>query len=175
MSMTGAVLTLKTVVTRLLEWIVIILVAALVLDVLWGVVSRFVLGSPSHWTEEIATILLIWVSLMGAAVGFSRNEHLGVDYLVKKLAPEAQRLMTVVVQLLIILFAASAMVYGGYILVSKAQASGQVSPALGLPFGCVYLAVPLSGLFIIFFALEQIVCVILGLAPAVDQPEMKGS
>ena len=171
--MTGAVLILKTVITRLLEWVVIVLVAALVLDVLWGVFSRFVLDSPSRFTEEIATMLLIWVSLLGAAVGFSRNEHLGVDYLVKKLDPVAQRLMSVVVQLLIILFAASAMVYGGYILVSKALASGQVSPALGLRFGYVYLAVPLSGLFIIFFALEQMIRAILGVAPVVDRSDEK--
>lgn len=160
--MTGVILILKTVLTRMLEWVVILLVAALVLDVLWGVCSRFVLASPSRWTEEIATMLLIWVSLLGAAVGFSRNEHLGVDYLVKKLDPAAQRLMTVVVQLLIIVFAAAAMVYGGSILVSKALDSGQLSPALGLRFGYVYLAVPLSGLFIIFFALEQIVRTVLG-------------
>jgi TRAP-type C4-dicarboxylate transport system permease small subunit len=176
--MTGVVLTLKTIVTRLLEWAVIVLVAALVLDVLWGIICRilfsyFYVGSPSRWTEEVATMLLIWVSLFGAAVGFSRHEHLGVDYLVKKLDPAAQRLMSVVVQLLIILFAASAMVYGGYILVSKALVSGQVSPALGLPFGYVYLAVPLSGLFIIFFALEQMIRAILGLAPVVDQPSEK--
>jgi TRAP-type C4-dicarboxylate transport system permease small subunit len=118
-------------------------------------------------------MLLIWVSLLGAAVGFSRNEHLGVDYLVKKLDRAAQRLMTVVVQLLIILFAAAAMVYGGSILVSKALDSGQVSPALGLRFGYVYLAVPLSGLFIIFFALEQIVLVALGAGTVVDQGGVK--
>ena len=172
--MNGVVLILKTALTRLLEWTVIILVAALVLDVLWGVFSRFVLGSPSRRTEEIATMLLIWVSLLGAAVGFSRKEHLGVDYLVKKLDPAAQRLMTVVVQLLIILFAGSVMVYGGYILVSRALASGQVSPALGLRFGYVYLAVPLSGVFIIFFALEQMIRAVLGLTPVAEQSDEKG-
>jgi TRAP-type C4-dicarboxylate transport system permease small subunit len=75
--MLGGLLALKAALVRLLEWIVIVVVAALVLDVLWGVFSRFVLRSPSRWTEEVATILLIWVSLLGAAVAFGRNEHWG--------------------------------------------------------------------------------------------------
>jgi TRAP-type C4-dicarboxylate transport system permease small subunit len=164
----GVIQGVKRVLSRLLEWLVILLVAALVLDVLWGVFSRFVLASPSRWTEEAATILLIWVSLLGAAVGFERNEHLGVDYLVTKLDPAARRLTRVVAQLLVMWFAAAAMVYGGYVLVSKALASGQVSPALGIRFGYVYLAVPLSGAFIVLFALEQALRAALGLEPVPD-------
>jgi TRAP-type C4-dicarboxylate transport system permease small subunit len=155
----------KKCLTRLLEWAVIVIVAALVLDVLWGVFSRFVLRSPSRWTEEAATMLLIWVSLLGAAAAFSRREHLGVDYLVKKLDPEAQRWMAVIVQLVIIFFASAAMIYGGYVLVAETLASGQLSPALELKFGYVYLAVPLSGAFIVVFALEQIVLLIAGKSP----------
>jgi TRAP-type C4-dicarboxylate transport system permease small subunit len=147
----------KTAVTRLLEGFVIVAVAALVLDVLWGVCSRFVLRDPSGWTVEVATMLLIWVSLLGAAVAFSRNEHLGVDYLVKKLDPDAGHLLAIVSQLVVIYFAAAVMVYGGYVLVHETLQAGQVSPALGVKIGYVYLAVPVSGVFIILFCLERII------------------
>ncbi len=142
--------------TKLLEWVVILVVAALVLDVLWGVCSRFVLRSPSRWTEEVATMLLIWVALLGAAVAFGRNEHLGVDYLFNKLDPGAQRVLAVIIQLLVAAFASAAMVAGGYVLVSETLAVGQVSPALGIRTGYVYLAVPVSGTFIVLFCLERI-------------------
>ena len=140
----------------LLEQAVILAVATLVLDVLWGVCTRFMLGSPSRWTEEVATFLLIWVALLGAAVAFGRREHLGVDYLVKKLDPATQVLMEVVAQIVVIAFAAAAMIYGGYVLVSETLQSGQVTPALGIRMGYVYLAVPVSGVFIVLFCLEQI-------------------
>lgn len=146
---------LKVGLTRILEWIVILIVAMLVIDVLWGVFSRFALRSPSRWTEEAATILLVWLSLLGAAVAFGRKEHLGVDYLVKKLEQEAQRLMAIVVQMIIVTFAASIMVYGGFQQVVATLRAEQVSPALQLPWGYVYLAVPISGLFIVLFGLEQ--------------------
>jgi len=146
-------LALKAALTRLLEWIVILVVAALVLDVLWGVGSRFVLRSPSRWTEEVATMLLIWVSLLGAAVAFGRKEHLGVDFVVKKVDPAARRLTAVIVQMIVVACAATAMVYGGYVLVAETLHAGQLSPALGIRIGHVYLAVQVSGVFIILFSL----------------------
>lgn len=154
--MLRGLLAVKAALVRLLEWIVIVVVAALVLDVLWGVCSRFVLRSPSRWTEEVATILLIWVSLLGAAVAFGRNEHLGIDYLVKKFDPSASRLMAILAQILVAVFAGAVMVYGGYVLVSETLRAGQLSPSLGIRYGHVYLAVPISGAFLLLFCLERI-------------------
>jgi len=142
--------------TSVLEVLVIVVMGILVLDVLWGVLSRFVLGAQSRWTEELATMLLIWASLLGAGAAFGDKGHLGVDYFVKKLHPDAQKTMTVVATLVVGFFAGAVMVYGGYELVSKTLASGQVSPAMGLPVGYVYLAVPISGLFILLYCVEDL-------------------
>lgn len=166
--MLSGLLAVKVALVRLLEWIVIIVVAALVLDVLWGVCSRFVLRSPSRWTEEVATILLIWVSLLGAAVAFGRNEHLGIDYLVNKFDPSARRLMAIIAQLLVAVFAGAVMVYGGYVLVSETLRAGQLSPSLGIRVGHVYLAVPVSGTFILLFCLERILELLSGRADEAD-------
>ena len=83
-------LSFKRVLDVLLETLVILVVMVLVIDVLWGVFTRFVLDSPSRWTEEIARLLLIWVALLGAAVAYGRREHLGFDYLVEQLDQGAQ-------------------------------------------------------------------------------------
>jgi TRAP-type C4-dicarboxylate transport system permease small subunit len=155
---------LKQLLTRLLELAVILIMAALVCVVLWGVFSRFILAEPSRWTEELATFLLTWVALLGAAVGFSRQQHLGVDVLVNLLDPAARRLVALVVQLLILLFSCAVMLWGGYVLVSETLISGQTTPALGLRMGYVYLAVPISGLFIVLFSLEQLIEVWCGAA-----------
>jgi TRAP-type C4-dicarboxylate transport system permease small subunit len=165
---------LKHILTKSLEWLVIVAVAALVLDVLWGVTSRFVLRSPSGWTEEAAEYLLIWVSLLGAAVAFGRNAHLGVDYLLQKLEPAAQRCLRVATQLVVILFAGATMIGGGYILVAETLRAGQVSPALSLPVGAIYLAVPLSGVCIVFYALDRILQQCTGAEPSPPQPDQKG-
>ena len=54
--------------TRILQWIVIALMGVLVLDVLWGVLSRYAFGQQAKWSEELARLLLVWVSLFGASV-----------------------------------------------------------------------------------------------------------
>ena len=151
------VIRIKQQLTWLLEQAVVLIVVALVLDVLWGVCTRFVLSQPSRWTEEVATFLLIWIALLGAAVAFSRDEHLGLDYFTNKLDKAAQSLLAIFVQGLVIFFAASVMVGGGYVLVTETLRAGQVTPALGIKMGYVYLAVPLSGLFIVLFCLERLV------------------
>ncbi|MCA9192308.1 MAG: TRAP transporter small permease [Planctomycetales bacterium] len=142
-------------VARLLESSVTLCVAILVLDVLWGVISRFVLAEPSRWTEELAQYLLMWVALLGAAVGFQRGQHLGLDYFVQKMPVEVRSLVGVFGQICIIAFASLAMIWGGYVLVSETLKSGQVTPALEIHMGWVYLAVPISGVAIAFFSFAR--------------------
>lgn len=140
----------------LLERFTILLFVALAVDVLWGVVSRYVLGHQSRWTEELAVYLLIWVSLFGAALMYRDRGHLGVDYFVGKLHPDAQRVAAVVAELAVILFAGFALVYGGGMLVAETLGSGQVTPAMGWRIGYLYSAVPLSGLFMVCFGIEHL-------------------
>lgn len=139
---------------RALEFVVGSVLALLVLDVLLGVFTRFIIGEQTRWTEEVAIYLLIWVSLLGAAVAYADNAHLGVDYFVEKLHPEVRSLAHRIVHVIVGLFSLFALVIGGLKLVIQTLQGGQVSAALGLPIGIVYAAVPISGLFFILFAFE---------------------
>ncbi|MBI1176213.1 TRAP transporter small permease subunit [bacterium] len=145
---------LKVRLVTALERLLIVLVAGLVLDVLWQVASRFLLRSPSSWTDELATLLIIWVAMLGASVAFIRNHHLGVDYFVGKLAPRARLITQIIVQALIALFAGVILVWGGAKLVELTLLTDQVSPALGVKMGYVYLALPISGVVILLVAIE---------------------
>jgi TRAP-type C4-dicarboxylate transport system permease small subunit len=148
---------IKRFLDKALEGLVIVVVAVLVVDVLWQVFTRYVLGDPSSWSEELATFLLIWVSLLGAAVALNRGAHLGIDYFVGKL-PALKRLYTeIVVFVCICLFSLFVMVFGGVDLVKSTFELKQVSPALGLPMGYVYLAVPISGFFLVLYGVIGLV------------------
>lgn len=145
-------------VVRGLEWFTIVLFAMLVLDVLWGVVSRYTPGiRPSDWTEELAVYLLVWVSLFGAAITYRAYGHLGVDYFVAKLDPAAQRLVAVIVEIAVIVFAGFALCYGGWRLVADTLSANQLTPVLQWKIGYLYSAVPLSGLFFCAFAIEHLI------------------
>ncbi len=144
---------LKRILDKFLEVLVMVAVAVLVIDVLWQVFTRFVMGDPSSWTEELATFLLIWVALLGAAVALGRGAHLGIDYFASKL-PETCRIRTeLFVFAVVTLFSLLVMVIGGMSLVKQTLALEQISVALHIPMGYVYLAIPISGAFLVLYGL----------------------
>jgi len=146
----------KQFLVRVLEGVVILLMATLVLDVLWQVVSRYAVRRPSAWTDELATLLVIWLALLGASAAFGSRAHLGVDFLVRQLTPGQRRTAEILVQIVGVFFAVTVLIMGGTHLVGLAWMTGQVSPALGVNMGHVYLALPISGVFIVLFAVESI-------------------
>lgn len=141
---------------RLLETALILAVAVLVLDVLWGVFTRYALAEQAKWSEELARFLLVWVSLLGGATAFGEKAHLGVDYFVNKFDPAAQKLMIIISQLIILFFAISIFIVGGSRVVKDTFLMEQMTPALGWKMGYVYLALPIAGIFIILFTIEQL-------------------
>ena len=143
---------IKKVLDRSLELLVTVVVAVLVMDVLWQVFTRFVLKSPSTWTEELAVFMLIWVSLLGAAVALNRGVHLGIDYFVGKLSPRKKLYTEIFAFMCISIFSLTVMVIGGIDLVGSTLKLEQMSPALGIKVGYVYLAVPISGFFLVLYS-----------------------
>jgi len=141
---------------RVLEVFLIVLMSVLVVDVLWQVFSRYLLSSPSSFTDELAGFLLIWVGVLGAAYVAGRKEHLAIDILVQKSPPERQHKLQFIIHVLILLFALSVMVIGGAILVYTRFVLQVKSAALQLPLGYVYIVLPLSGLIIVYYEILHI-------------------
>jgi TRAP-type C4-dicarboxylate transport system permease small subunit len=142
---------------RGLEVVTSALFAALVVDVLWGVVSRYVPGIvPSDWTEELGVYLLVWVSLLGSALTYRARGHLGVDFLVAMFDPQAQRWAAIAVEGCVLVFAGFGLCYGGYRLMSDTLASGQLTPVLQWKTGYLYAVVPVSGIYFVGFAIEHL-------------------
>jgi len=148
---------IKRALDRSLEFLVTAVAAVLVLDVLWQVFTRFILKSPSKWTEELAVFMLIWISLLGAAVALNRGAHLGIDYFVGKLSAKKRLYTEIFAFLCVSMFSLTVMVFGGIELVINTLRLGQVSPALGIKMGYVYFAVPISGFFLVFYAVIGLV------------------
>ena len=134
----------------------VILMSALVVDVLWQVASRYILSSPSSFTDELAGFLLIWVGVLGAAYVAGRKEHLAIDILIQRSSPARQRMLLYIIYSLIFLFALSVMVTGGVVLMYTRFALQVKSAALELPLGYVYSVLPVSGLIIMYYEVVHI-------------------
>ena len=146
--------TIKRGFIKTLEVLLMLMVAVLTLTVLWGVFTRFCLGSQAEYTDELARVLLVWVSMIGAALAFGEKAHLGVDYFVNMLHPEARKTLSMLVQVVTVVLAVAVFVIGGWGLAMGQM--GQQLPTLPISRGMVYLSIPLGGVLICLFALENL-------------------
>lgn len=88
---------------RLLEWIVIALTVALAVEVTVGVVFRYT-GYALVWYDEIASVLLAWVTYYGAALGALKRAHIGVPELVRLLPPRLRVPLAMVAEAFVFAF-----------------------------------------------------------------------
>lgn len=139
-----------------LEWILAFLLIVMVLDVFWGVFTRYVLDSQSSWTDELARFLLIWLSILGAAYASGKNLHIAIDLLPQYLNDRNKKILDITILSIILLFVISVFWIGGIRYVYISFVFGQTSPALGLPIGFVYLVLPFSGVFIVYYKMTDL-------------------
>lgn len=137
---------------RVLGAALAVLMAVLVLDVVWQVITRFILRDPSSFTDELARFLLIWVGLLGAAYASGQRLHLAIDLVSERLTERRKQLLGALIELVVLVFAVCVLVIGGSRLVGLTLLLGQTSAALGVPLGYVYLVLPLSGVVMTFYA-----------------------
>lgn len=116
------------------------------------VVSRYVFGNPFTWTEELARYTFVWMSMLGMAVGVKYGSHIALDILEKKLQGTPRKVLVAVNQLFILAFTVT-LTYSGFKLVQLG--TRQTSPSLGLPMEWVYIVIPVSGLLMMFFVLNE--------------------
>lgn len=143
--------TLKVKIEYILGKTLVLIMGLMVINVLWQVFARFVMGNPSSFTDELARFLMIWLGVLGAAYISGKNLHIAIDIIPTRAEPKRKRRMNITVDLLIILFSLAVFVIGGIRLVYISMVLGQQSPSLQIPMALVYSVIPLSGVLIVFF------------------------
>ena len=142
---------------RVLKSLLVFIFGLLLVVTVWQIVSRYVLASPSAFTEEVARYLLIWVSMLGAAYVFRLRMNIGLDLVTRKLSGTIKRLTERAALIAAALFAVLILIVGGARLVELTASMNQVSAVLGIEISLVYLVIPVSGVFILIYTLEQII------------------
>lgn len=130
---------------------IVLIFVVLTACVVWQATSRYVFSAPSTLTDEIARFLFIWVALFGAAYTLGQRRHLAINLFSGVRDPSITRPLNLLLVGLIAAFAGAVMIYGGGRLTLQTLASGQISPALRVPMGWVYAAIPASGLLMLFY------------------------
>lgn len=96
--------TLQRVLALLVEIPAAALVVAEVLILLTGVVHRYWLHDPLVWSDELASILFLWLAMLGSIMAFQRDEHMRMTAVVVKLAPRTRAMLDVMTAVGVVAF-----------------------------------------------------------------------
>ena len=131
----------------------------IVIIVFYQVFGRYVLNSSPTWTENLALVLILYVTLIGAAVGVRDAGHIGMDSLLVMLPDHMREKIELVIHVLVAVFGI-AMAYNGWIL--GASVGTVKIPNLGLPEVIRYVPLIASGVLIVSFSIEHIIALLRG-------------
>jgi TRAP-type C4-dicarboxylate transport system permease small subunit len=133
-------------------------------SVMCDIVTRTI-GHPWLWLQEVTSTLFIYAIFIGAAVATRRNDHLYLTA-VSDAMHGTPRLIVEVIIRIVVLAVAVCLIYFGYI--NYIRGFGSFRLPSGTPIASLYAAIPLSGVLIGLFTIEQLVN---GIRNGFDHPE----
>lgn len=123
------------------------------------VFGRYVLNDSPTWAENLALVLILYVTLIGAAVGVRDAGHLGFDLLIAMAPAGPRRWLEVLIHTLVALFG-TAMIYNGWIL--GESVAGYKMANIHLSEAVRYVPLVISGVLIVSFSIEHIIATVSG-------------
>jgi len=124
-----------------------------------NVIARYVFNSGLSWADEASRFMLMWVTFLGAAALLRLGEHISVDAFML-IAPQRLRTATYALSQLLFCYLAYVLITQGIGQVGKQWT--QLSPALQLNVGAVYIVLPVAGLYMLAYSLGNLVILFKG-------------
>ena len=139
---------------RVLEVMVVAIMCIMSLMVFGNVVLRYLANSSITSSEELSRYLFVWLTFLASILAYHENQHICVDFLVKKLNQSSQKLIRLVVDAFIILCSCF-ITYGSYLLVEIGV--DELSPVTMIPMSYVYISGVIGGVGLIIVCLLKTV------------------
>jgi TRAP-type C4-dicarboxylate transport system permease small subunit len=143
---------------QLAEKTVILFMGIIALVIPYEVFGRYVLGDMPMWSGEAATYSLVWVSMMGGAVGLRKGSQVGISLAFDKLPRRLAESIRLAGAIVMLAFLSAMIYYGGQQTWVNWR---QISPAIGIPMALPYLALPTGFILMWLFILEEMLAAIL--------------
>lgn len=110
------------------------------------VAARYVFNNSLYWSEELILYSLISMSFLSASMGVRYAAHISVEALYAFVSVRTGRMLHYLAAILGLAFALSLVWYGTRLSLGTLQMN-QLSPAMRIPVGAIYVIIPISGAF----------------------------
>lgn len=147
----------------MLEWVVIVLMVTLAAEVTLGVVFRSI-GQAVAWYDEVASVLLAWLTFYGSALASVKRAHIGCPELVDLMPPRVRRLASIAAQILVIAFFLLLGVVGAWIL--PVLHTDALVSLPSVPISVVQSVIPISAALIIVAEITHLIDLVIARRPS---------
>lgn len=128
--------------------------AVLLIILLINVFSRNFLDGSIAEIEEVSKFIFTWMMFLGISIGVYHKKHLGVEFLVNLYPSKARRIFGLISDILMVILFLVLTIYGFRY---SSSTMNMRSPIMSIPYGLVYLCVPLCGIFSLFYTVSKII------------------
>lgn len=142
------------VVNKILGYFIAGMVGFMTLVCCWQVITRFVLNSPSKFTEEILRYALIWTTMLGVPYAYGQEKHLSINVITKSFTKKGNLMTRLAIEAIVIFLSVTVCVMGGIMVTTNSI--GQISPALQMPMPFYYVGLPICGILTIIYSLQRV-------------------
>ena len=112
----------------------------------WQIFTRWVLGNPSTFTDELLRYVLIIAGFIGSAYCFYRDEHLALTLITDKAKGPFKLCLDIFIEICILFFVIYVFIFGGFKLANTAT---NVSSVMHIPMKSLYMVEPICGILIV--------------------------
>ena len=140
---------------KLILFICVVLFMLMTVVGTYQILVRYVFKSPSTISEELISYSFAWMSMFAASYIFGKRDHMRMVFFIEKFTKNAQKTVAIITEIVILLFALGVLVGGGSYITSLSIT--QMTPALKISMGYIYLVIPVCGIMTSIYSVLNIV------------------
>jgi TRAP-type C4-dicarboxylate transport system permease small subunit len=129
-----------------------VLLAAITVILVLQICTRYFLGDPLSWTEEVSRHLFVWLVFFGASGAIRDRSHIAVDVVNTLLPARIRRIVMLGSNVLVLFFLINVLYWGAR---AVGRMWGLSTATLEIPFGLVYTVFPITATLMIIRTLVQ--------------------
>lgn len=135
------------------EYLIVIMMAYMTIMNFVNVLARYLFSASFSFTEELTVTVFVWVTMLGIAIGFKRNAHLGMSFVVDQFQGKAKAAFVLLSAVMSFLFMGVLFIYG--IEMVEGQATmGATTPVMGMPQYVQGLSIPVGAFFVLIHIIQ---------------------
>lgn len=141
----NAILKVIDFINKWVLFILAILFGVMAAIIIFQVFSRFFLGLPLAWSEEIARLIMAYTVFLGAGIALGKGRLIAVEFLLEKLSDSKRNVLIIIIQIIAIFFFILLFIQG---LKMIDQVHSQLSSAMRIPMSLFYASIPIGSILL---------------------------